>query len=93
MLGPGRIGTTAGRQVTAASVFITMMIITSDPLSNCRGWAERTFYVASRIENIGQVRIVQHELTSRGMRLLYDWTTHGSLASASNEDITRAVRS
>ena len=75
----------------SVGVYHDEVIITSDPLSNCRGWAERTFYVASRVENISQVRIVQHELTSRGMRLLYDWTTHGSLASASNEDITRAV--
>ena len=75
----------------AASVYHNDVVITSDPLSNCRGRAERTFYVASRIENIGQVRIVQHELTSRGMRLLYDWTIARESASASNEDITRAV--
>lgn len=67
------------------------VVITEDSVSNCRGHAERTFYVASRIENIGQVRIVQHALTAKGMCLLYDWTKHGSLATADETAIAHAV--
>lgn len=52
---------------------------------------KNTFYVASRLENADNVRLVHRALQLHGWTLSYDWTAHGSLANSTKEAVDRAV--
>lgn len=48
------------------------------------------YYVASGVANAGRVNMVAQALNQKGYERTYDWTTHGSVADAPDEN-KRAV--
>lgn len=44
------------------------------------------YYIASRIENMENVRTLRDALAASGWVITYDWTTHGSVRSGPNAD-------
>lgn len=48
------------------------------------------FYIASRIENIANVRALRDALTAAGWSITYDWSAHGSVRG---EGVTRSTLS
>jgi hypothetical protein len=47
------------------------------------------YYIASRLENVDQVRKLKSELDARGWIHTYDWTVHGSVHQCAHDVIAR----
>ncbi len=52
----------------------------------------KKYYIASRLENVDQVRAVKAELDARGWQHTYDWTVHGSVQKCDETIIMEVAR-
>lgn len=49
------------------------------------------FYIASKLENADNVKVVANVLKARGWKQTYDWTVHGSVQDSGEEVLTKVA--
>ena len=54
--------------------------------------AIKSFYIASSISNVEEVRLLARDLSLKGLRQTYDWTTHGPVAAESGSTIAKIAK-
>jgi nucleoside 2-deoxyribosyltransferase len=52
----------------------------------------RKYYIASKLENVDQVRAVKGMLDAAGWHHTYDWTVHGSVQTCGTERIAEVAK-